>query len=170
MRCAFFDIDNTLFDTRERFYTAIRQFGVESPSLLPPELRMEFWKAYMDPSLLNLDRPIPRAIEMAIDAKARGLRLVIVTGRYEWIREETILQLKMAGVPFDELLMRPPGFDAPDRELKPALISKAGCEPFEYHDDDLEALLRVRELYPNAILFLHSPDGRFEIIHPRAEI
>ncbi|MDK2372239.1 MAG: HAD family acid phosphatase [Candidatus Korarchaeota archaeon] len=164
MRCAVFDIDNTLFDARNRFEVAISRFGVRSPRELPFELQKEFWRDFMDPSLLKLDRPLYRAIEMVHDAKKRGLRVVLITGRYEWLRRDTILQLMAAGIPFDELVMRPNDNYQVDRELKPSLVRKLGCEVVEYHDDDLETLLEVRKIFPEALLFLHRPDGTFEML------
>ncbi len=164
MRCAVFDIDNTLFDARNRFEVAISRFGVRSPRELPFELQKEFWRDFMDPNLLKLDRPLYRAIEMVHDAKKRGLRVVLITGRYEWLRRDTILQLMAAGIPFDELVMRPNDNYQVDRELKPSLVRKLGCEVVEYHDDDLETLLEVRKIFPEALLFLHRPDGTFEML------
>ncbi len=164
MRCAVFDIDNTLFDARNRFEVAISRFGVRSPRELPFELQKEFWRDFMDPNLLKLDRPLYRAIEMVHDAKKRGLRVVLITGRYEWLRRDTVLQLMAAGIPFDELVMRPNDNYQVDRELKPSLVRKLGCEVVEYHDDDLETLLEVRKIFPEALLFLHRPDGTFEIL------
>ncbi len=163
-KCAIFDIDNTIFDARERYWVTIRKFGVLSPKELPYELQKEFWKSFMDPSLLPLDKPVSRAIEMVLDAKRRGLRIILVTGRYEWLRRETASQLMSAGVPFDELLMRPSDNYQEDRDLKPFLVRGLRCEVVEYHDDNLDTLLEVREIFPKAILFLHRPDGTFDII------
>ncbi len=164
VRCAVFDIDNTLFDARERFGVALRKFGVRSPREMPFELQKEFWRAYMDPGLLGLDRPLQRTIEMVQDAKMRGLRVVLVTGRYEWLRRETAIQLMSSGVPFDELVMRPDDNYQVDGELKPALVRELDCEVVEYHDDDLDTLLKVGEMFPRAVLFLHRPDGTFKIL------
>ncbi len=164
VRCAVFDIDNTLFDVRERFNVAIRRFGATSPRELPFEVQREFWRSFMSPELLHLDRPLYRTMEMALDAKKRGLKVVVITGRYEWLRRETTLQLMRVGVPFDELLMRPNDNCQEDRELKPSLIRKLDCEVVEYHDDDLETLIEIRKLFPKAVLFLHKPDGTFEIL------
>lgn len=163
-RCAVFDIDNTLFDARRRLEVAISRFGVRSPRELPSELQKEFWRSYMDPNMLSLDLPLQRTIEMAIVAKDRGLRVVLITGRYEWLRRETEMQLASAGVPYDELVMRPSDSYQPDRELKPFLVRKLGCEVVEYHDDDLETLIEIRKVSPRALLFLHRPDGTFEIL------
>ncbi len=163
-KCAVFDIDNTLFDARERYRVAIRKFNVLSPRELPFELQKDFWKDFMSPELFHLDKPISRSIEMIIGAKKRGLRIVLVTGRYEWLRRETILQLMLAGAPSDELLMRPSDNYQEDRELKPFLIKDLKCEVVEYHDDDLGALLEMRKMFPNALLFLHKPDGTFNIL------
>ncbi len=168
--CAVFDIDNTLFDSRDKFNEAARKFGVISPRELPPDLQREFWMSYMDPALLCLDRPIARAVEMAIAAKRRGLKVVIITGRYEWLRTDTVLQLSSAGVPFDILIMRPEGNYQEDRDLKPFLVRKIGCEVVEYHDDDLETLLEIGKIFPNALLFLHRPDGTFDIISGDADL
>ncbi len=163
-KCAVFDIDNTIFDARERYRVTIRKFGILSPRELPFELQKDFWKSFMSPELFRLDKPIFRTIEMIVDAKKRGLRIILVTGRYEWLRKETVLQLTSAGVPFDELLMRPSDNYQEDRELKPSLIKNLKCEIVEYHDDDLDTLLEVRKLFPNALLFLHRPDGTFDML------
>jgi len=72
--------------------------------------------------------------------------------------------LMQAGIPYDELIMRPDGNFQRDKELKPSLLKGLNCEVVEYHDDDLETLLEVRKIAPNSLLFLHRPDGSFEII------
>ncbi|RSN69487.1 hypothetical protein D9Q81_02460 [Candidatus Korarchaeum cryptofilum] len=164
MKCAVFDIDNTLFDVRRRFHLAISGFNVSSPRELPFELQRQFWMRFLDPELFSLDTPINRSIEMILDAKSRGLRVVLITGRYESLRRDTELQLMQAGIPYDELIMRPDGNFQRDRELKPSLLKGLSCEIVEYHDDDLETLLEVRKIAPNSLLFLHRPDGSFEII------
>ncbi len=164
MRCAVFDIDNTLFDARNRFRVAISSFNVSSPKELPPSEQREFWRRFLDPVLLSLDVPISRSLEMVLDAKRRGLRVVLITGRYESLRRDTELQLTQAGVPYDELLMRPDGNFQRDRELKLSMLRRLDCEVVEYHDDDLETLLEVREVFPNTLIFLHRPDGSFEIL------
>lgn len=164
MGCAVFDIDNTLFDVRARFKVAISGFGVSSPRELTPSEQREFWRRFLDPTLLHLDIPIGRSLEMVLEAKRRGLRVVLITGRYESLRRDTELQLIQAGVPYDELLMRPDGNFERDRELKPSILRRLNCEVVEYHDDDLETLLEVRRMFPRALLFLHRPDGSFEII------
>ncbi len=163
-KCAVFDIDNTLLDARERYRITIRKFGVLSPKELPFELQKDFWRNFMSPELFYLDKPIFRSIEMIIDAKRRGLKIILVTGRYEWLRRETISQLMSAGIPFDELLMRPNDNYQEDKELKPSLIKDLECEIVEYHDDSLDTLLEVRKIFPNALLFLHRPDGTFSIL------
>jgi len=163
-KCAIFDIDNTIFDARERFYLVIKRFGVRSPRELPLELQREFWKEFINPHMFHLDRPISRTIEMVLDAKRRGLKVVLVTGRYESVRRETELQLRMAGIPFDKLIMRPDNNFQRDKELKPFLLREVDCEPVEYHDDDPETLAEIKKMYPNAIYFLHRPDGTFSII------
>ncbi len=164
MKCAVFDIDNTLFDARRRFHFAISGFNVNSPKELPFELQRQFWRRFLDPELFSLDIPISRSIEMILDAKRRGLRVVLITGRYESLRRDTELQLMQAGIPYDELIMRPDGNFQRDKELKPSLLKGLNCEIVEYHDDDLETLLEVRKISPNSLLFLHRPDGSFEII------
>lgn len=164
MGCAVFDIDNTLFDARARYKVAASFFGASSHKELPPTEQREFWKRFLDPGLFCLDAPIIRSLEMVLDAKRRGLRVILVTGRYESLRRDTELQLMQAGVSYDELLMRPDGNFQRDRELKPFMLRKLDCDVVEYHDDDLETLLEVRKIFPNALLFLHRPDGSFEII------
>lgn len=163
-KCAVFDIDNTIFDSRRRFHVAISQFNVSSPRELPLETRRMFWERFLDPQLFSLDVPISRTIEMMLAAKRRGLRLVLITGRYERLRRETELQLLQAGVPYDDLIMRPDGNFQKDAELKPSLLRSLDCEIVEYHDDDLDTLIEVRKISPKALLFLHRPDGSFEII------
>ena len=164
MKCAVFDIDNTLFDVRRRFHFAISSFNVNSPRELPFDLQRQFWMRFLNPELFSLDIPIRRSIEMIMDAKKRGLRVVLITGRYESLRRDTELQLMQAGIPYDELIMRPDGNFQRDKELKPSLLKGLNCEVVEYHDDDLETLLEVRKIAPNSLLFLHRPDGSFEII------
>lgn len=162
--CVVFDIDNTLFDSRERFDVVARRFGIISPRELPFEIQKEFWKSYMDPALLSLDRPIARAVKMAVLARRRGLKVIIITGRYERLRADTVTQLVQAGVPFDALIMRPEDNYQEDRDLKPFLVRRIRCNVVEYHDDDLDTLLEIGKMFPRALLFLHRPDGTFDII------
>ncbi|MCS7103020.1 MAG: hypothetical protein NZ992_03960 [Candidatus Korarchaeum sp.] len=164
MRCAVFDIDNTLFDARVRYRVAISSFNTFSHKELPFNQQREFWRRFLDPRLFCLDTPITRSLEMVLDAKRRGLRVVLITGRYESLRRDTELQLMQASIPYDELLMRPDGNFQKDRELKPSILRKLNCEIVEYHDDDLETILEVKMIFPKALLFLHKPDGSFEVI------
>ncbi|MEM1521213.1 MAG: hypothetical protein QXK42_06705, partial [Candidatus Korarchaeum sp.] len=93
MRCAVFDIDNTLFDARARYRVAVSFFNVSSHKELPFNEQREFWRKFLDPELFCLDTPIGRSLEMVLDAKRRGLRVVLITGRYESLRRDTELQL-----------------------------------------------------------------------------
>jgi FMN phosphatase YigB (HAD superfamily) len=94
-----FDIDGVLVDSSQRYNHC--QSITKS--------RREFWNCFFDCSLLYLDRPNERLIQLARTFKNLGWRVVVLTGRVETMRECTEDELRRFGVPFDELMMRLPG-------------------------------------------------------------
>jgi acid phosphatase class B len=93
-----FDIDGVLLDSSQRYN--------HCQSIT--KTRREFWQCFFDCSLLHLDRPNERLIQLARAFKRLGWRVVILTGRVETMRDCTMEELRRFGVPFDELLMRLP--------------------------------------------------------------
>jgi hypothetical protein len=93
-----FDIDGVLVDSSQRYNHC--QSITKS--------RREFWQCFFDCSLLYLDRPNERLIQLARAFKNLGWRVVVLTGRVETMRDCTEEELRRLGVPFDELMMRLP--------------------------------------------------------------
>jgi phosphoglycolate phosphatase-like HAD superfamily hydrolase len=91
-----FDIDGVLVDSSQRYNHC--QSITKS--------RREFWNCFFDCSLLYMDRPNERLIQLARAFKNLGWRVVVLTGRVETMRDCTEEELYRFGVPFDELMMR----------------------------------------------------------------
>lgn len=70
------------------------------------------------------DEPNEPVIRTARAFYASGYRVVIVTGRSDAVRGETMNWLNRFGVPFHELHMRPQGDFSPDDELKRAWLDE----------------------------------------------
>jgi len=84
------------------------------------------------------DKPIWHNIELLRALRYRDpatsgvyhrTRIVIITGRSNEVREETITWLRQHAVPYDDLLMRPAKSRKADDKLKKELFKQAGYRP-----------------------------------------
>lgn len=97
-----FDLDGTLADVEHR-----RIFI---------ERRPQDWAAFY--RACTQDAPNVPVIETARALSAAGYEIVILTGRSDEVRAETLSWLKLYSVPFDQLFMRRDGDFTPDEKLK----------------------------------------------------
>ncbi len=94
-----FDMDGVLVDSSQR-YDYCKSIT---------KTRREFWNCFFNCSLLHLDRPNERLVQLARAFKSLGWRVIILTGRTEAMRECTEEELRRFGIPFDEVVMRKNG-------------------------------------------------------------
>ena len=130
-----FDLDNTLFDTRERTLLAGQRFdaqhgttyfkgataedmmrdGVETALHLglPQSIALEFqefWSVeFWTPANLKVDRPMVDVLAWAHKAKAAGATVKYLTGRTEPFHAASVAALKAAGLPTsgEDVLCKP---------------------------------------------------------------
>ncbi len=148
MSTVVYDIDGVLVDPSERMEAA-RRAG-------------DFWKAFLDPGLLRLDKPYSGLIERANRDIAAGRRVVLLTGRPERLRRATLDELRRFGLNVEgvaALLMRHDRDRRPARLVKPELLEHylgPGEEPAEVYEDEEEVALEIRRRFPRARVYLVS--------------
>jgi len=140
-----YDIDGVLVDPSERMEAA-RRAG-------------DFWRAFLDPGLLRLDKPYPGMVERANRDAAAGRRVILLTGRPERLRHATLDELRRFGLNVDsvELVMRRDRDRRPARIVKPELLEHylgPGVEPDEVYEDELGVALELRRRFPRARIYL----------------
>jgi phosphoglycolate phosphatase-like HAD superfamily hydrolase len=133
-----FDIDGVLVDSSQRYDHC--QSITKS--------RREFWNCFFDCSLLYLDRPNERLIQLARAFKALGWRVIILTGRTEAMRDCTEEELRQFGVPFDEVVMRKNGDFRKAGEYKRDVVRGLGgvFDRIITYDDDPSVVSTLRGL------------------------
>ena len=158
-----YDIDNTLIDSRKRFYISLLEAAngrrVKGYRDLSPEERNSFWNIFLSPKYMDLDTPIIETIEEVNKKYDAGLTVIILTGRPEYLYEETVKQLKKFNVKYHRLYMRPNHDTNPDYIYKPMQIKRILAEGFnilEYHDDSVSALERVKSQHPKIFVCKHG--------------
>ena len=158
-----YDIDNTLIDSRKRYFTSLLEAAngrrVQNIRDLTSEERSRFWDIFLSSKYLHLDTPIVETIEEVNNKYDSGLYIILLTGRPEYMYEDTVKQLDTFGVKYHRIYMRPLYDKNPDYIYKPAQIRRILAEGFnilEYHDDSVSALERVRQLYPNIYVCRHG--------------
>ena len=149
-RVCVFDVDGVLLDVTRRVSVARTR----------AELRGRgFWEEFFSEELLELDTPRPAGVECLRRCLSRGLRIAVVTGRPSRLRGATLRQLELVGLrPPDlwRLLMRSDGDLRPGYEVKLELV---GGVVEEVHDDDERFLGLLRQVLPEAKLYLHIGDS-----------
>ena len=133
------DIDNTLFDSSER-WNICQQLKKKS----------EIWNCFFDPEKLSLDKPIFDVINIVKQYHESGYKVIIVTGRVEKLREATIEQLKKFNVEFEMIFFRKDKDFRKDFEYKAEIIEelmKAGYKIELIIDDSEEVRKAVQQRF-----------------------
>jgi len=145
-RVTVFDIDGVLIDCSERLRRCEEEAGGS---------KRLFWSCFLSPRYMHLDKPIDFGFEVLKDRIAKGLNIVIITGRTDNMAFETVEQLKSLGVEGVPIVFRKTGNYAKDYIFKPSVVKSLGLEVLEVHDDSFEVLKSFAELHPNAKLYLY---------------
>ena len=77
-----------------------------------------------DYDMVHMDHPNHIIIELAIHHKKMGREILIVTGRDESCRKNTIEWLDFYNVPYDKLFMRPDGVVKKDSYVKKEIFTE----------------------------------------------
>lgn len=158
-----YDIDNTLIDSRRRYFKSLFEVAngrrVQNFRELTLEEKRRFWSVFLSSKYLHLDTPIIETIKEVNSKYNSGFYVILLTGRPEYMFEDTVRQLDIFGVKYHRIYMRPLYDKNPDYIYKPAQIRRILSEGFnilEYHDDSVSALERVRQMYPNILVCRHG--------------
>ena len=157
-----YDIDNTLVDVRLRYYKSLEESGLDPHTnirKLPPKLRNKFWKVFLSSKYMHLDRPDTDEINRLNKLYSDGYGIVLVTGRPETMRKDTIEQLKKYGVKYHTLIMRPRNNREPDKVYKVNLIREMvglGLDIVEYHEDDPATIEIIKREFPWIKVIRHN--------------
>lgn len=157
-----YDIDNTLFDVRERYWRSLEDVGIDPLKGIEKVRgvnRRRFWEIFLSNKYLHLDKPSMKNIEEVNSKYDEGYIVIILTGRPERLRKDTEEQLKKYGVKYHLLIMRPEGNREPDYIYKVNVINElinAGLNIVEYHEDDDKTIDRIRKLYPQIKVYKHD--------------
>jgi len=141
-----FDIDGVLIDCSERLKRCEEEAGGN---------KRLFWNCFLSPRYMHLDKPIDFGFEVLRDRIAKGLNIVIVTGRTDNMTQKTVEQLKSIGVEGIPIVFRKTGNFAKDYVFKTSAAKSLGLEVLEVHDDSIDVLKSFSVLYPSAVLYLY---------------
>lgn len=161
VKCAIFDIDGVIFDVSDRIKAVLEELGVESLDKIKYniKLRNKFWKIFLSPKYMYLDKPRFDVINHMHKLKREGYKIVIVTGRVlETQGEETKKQLEKYNVPYDEIYFRRRKDKRKDYELKESIIQRLilkGYEIAEVHEDSEDIIRKLKIVIPNARYHLY---------------
>jgi phosphoglycolate phosphatase-like HAD superfamily hydrolase len=153
MEVAIFDLDGVIADVSGRIEKALRELGKENLNELSREDRRRFWEIFLNPELLELDKPRMDVIDYMRKIKDKGLRIIIVTGRTIKQKKETLKQLSSWGVPYDEIYFRMAGDLRKDSIYKRGVVKlllKRGYNIVEVWEDSDEVIRELRKLIPYA--------------------
>jgi len=153
MEVAIFDLDGVIADVSGRIEKALRELGKENLNELSREDRRRFWEIFLNPELLELDKPRMDVIDYMRKIKDKGLRIIIVTGRTIKQKNETLKQLSSWGVPYDEIYFRMAGDLRKDSIYKREVVKlllKRGYNIVEVWEDSDEVIRELRKLIPDA--------------------
>lgn len=123
--------------------------------LWPKETRD--WDRYYE----NVDQDAPHQdiIELVKHLKAAGMTIILLTGRREETREATEFWLKQYEVPYDALIMRPPGNKTDDQIWKLEIVDIIGKHNILLALEDRDRIVRAMRLA--GIRVLQVADGNF---------
>ncbi|MCR6691810.1 MAG: hypothetical protein MRT15_05440 [archaeon YNP-LCB-003-016] len=153
MEAAIFDLDGVIADVSGRIEKALRELGKENLKELSREDRRRFWEIFLNPELLELDKPRMDVIDYMRKIKDKGLRIIIVTGRTIKQKNETLKQLSSWGVPYDEIYFRMAGDLRKDSIYKREVVKlllRRGYSIVEVWEDSDEVIRELRKLIPDA--------------------
>jgi phosphoglycolate phosphatase-like HAD superfamily hydrolase len=153
MEVAIFDLDGVIADVSGRIEKALRELGKENLNELSREDRRRFWEIFLNPELLELDKPRMDIIDYMRKIKDKGLRIIIVTGRTIKQKKETLKQLSSWEVPYDEIYFRMAGDLRKDSIYKREVVKlllRRGYNIVEVWEDSDEVIRELRKLIPDA--------------------
>lgn len=134
------DLDGTVCSTNWRSGVLLRA----KDNSVPADEQDRHWTRFF--GLAHRDRPIPAILQAVGEAAAAGHRIVVVTGRPEWNRDETARWLRRHGVEVAALHMRPNDDRRSAADLKRDILDRHIAPFFEvvhaYEDDE-----RVADMY-----------------------
>lgn len=149
---AVFDLDGVLFDVSKRLEKALEEIGEKNLNELSKTQKRIFWDIFLSTKYMYLDRPNIKLVKHIQDLKSNNVKIIIVTGRREDRQGEyTLKQLQEAGIEYDEIYFRPPGYYQKDYVFKTEIVKKLlrrGYKIIEFWDDNKEVIKRVKELLP----------------------
>lgn len=93
-RWAIFDLDNTIADISYR----LQQSTING--------KLDYKKLH-DPSLIKIDEPMHKTIDLMNDLASFNVSIFILTARFESTRQVTEKWLHVNNVPYDKLVMKP---------------------------------------------------------------
>jgi len=153
MEAAIFDLDGVIANVNERIEKALNELGKKKLNELSRGEKKKFWEIFLNPELLELDKPNMDIIDYIKKLKDRGLKIIIVTGRTQKQKNETLKQLNFWEVPYDEIYFRRAGDLRKDSIYKREVVKrllKRGYNIVELWEDSNEVIKELRSLIPNA--------------------
>lgn len=157
-----YDIDNTLVDVSHRYYKSLEESGLDPHTnirKLSPRIRNRFWKVFLSNKYMHLDKPDRKEIDRLNKLYDEGYGIILVTGRPETLRKDTMKQLDRFGVKYHVLIMRPKNNREPDKIYKVNLIREMvglGLDIHEYHEDDPATVEIVTKEFPWIKIYKHN--------------
>jgi len=141
-----FDLDGVLIDNSERYRLSLAEVDpdVKSHDELPRNKRNQFWRIFLSEKYMDLDKPIPRVIEVLKKRRER-FPIVIITGRTSNMLRKTLEQLKTFGIEYDALIMRQEGIYLKDHDFKEQVIKSLNLHVVEVHDDSVDVIETLHE-------------------------
>jgi len=161
-----FDIDGVLVDSSERYMASLMDTdpSVKDHNELPVHKKAIFWNTFLSEKYMELDRPIPKAIEV-LKMKRERFPLVILTGRTSNMLSGTLKQLREFGVEFDVLIMRYLGVYMKDADFKEHVIKSLGLNVAEVHDDSLDIISVLHKYVTHGSFYWYKP-GNYIYVPP----
>jgi len=131
MNTIIFDLDGTLALIDERRQLATLPNGKLN------------WDVFFAPENIKLDKPNVPVITSFIALRDLGFRMVILSGRDEISKYETVEWLSENNINFDDLKMRPKGTFTPDDVLKKQWLDELGVENIFCVFDDRDKVVKM---------------------------
>jgi hypothetical protein len=131
MNTIIFDLDGTLALIDERRQLATLPNGKLN------------WDVFFAPENIKLDKPNVPVITSFIALRDLGFRMVILSGRDEISKYETVEWLSENNINFDDLKMRPQGTFTPDDVLKKEWLDELGAENIFCVFDDRDKVVKM---------------------------